>query len=210
MALSEATVNKIKVLIYENRKEEAEAVLEDEAGLSPEEARSYIARLSGSLPDATPASASPKGSKTIALVLIGLSLLMFGLAVYFIIEKNKEIANSYLAEGVVAGFIINEGAAPIISYEIEGIVYQYTSNIYSSPPSYDLNETVEIYVSNNDPNDIIINSFGNKWFLPMIFGGFCFVFGLIGLVFLKLAPSMNNSGTSVFDTDSDRMTPFDD
>ena len=210
MTLSEATINKIKDLIYENKQHEAEAVLIAEAGLSAEEAGDYIARLSGSLTNAPSGNRIPKNSKAIALSLVGISLLMFGLAVYFFLEKNKQIADSYMTSGVVVGFIINEGAAPIISYEIEGTVYQYTSNIYSSPPSYELNETVEIYVNNNDANDIIINSFGNKWLLTMIFGGFGFVFGLIGIVFFKLAPSMTSSGTSFFDTDSDRMTPFDD
>jgi hypothetical protein len=210
MALSEAIINKIKVLIYEDKPDEAEVILIAEAGLSPEEASSYIARLLDSLPKATSSKDKSGSSKVPAFVVLGISLLMWGIAAYFFIDKNQQINNSYLATGVVIDFVVNEGLAPVISYEVDGSAYQYISSIYSNPPAFELNESVEIYVNKDDPNDIIINSFINKWLIVTIFASFGLVFDLIGLLVLKLKSSGQSSGITFFDSQDKRLTPFDD
>jgi hypothetical protein len=210
MALSEATINKIKVLIYEKKKDEAEAVLIAEAGLSPDEAIGYIERMSDSLATASAEKDKPKSNKTAAFVVMGIGLVMWGLAVYFFIEKNSQLANSYLTTGVVVDYIVGDGLAPVIAYEIEGIAYRYVSNVYSTPPPYELNETVEIYVSQDDPNSIIINSFINKWLIVTIFASFGMVLDLIGLLLLKLKSSAQSSTIDFFDSEEDRMTALDD
>ncbi len=210
MALSEATINKIKVLLYENKKDEAEAVLIAEAGLSPDEASNYIERMSDSLATASAEKDKPKSNKTAAFVVMGIGLVMWGLAVYFFIEKNSQLANSYLTTGVVVDYIVGDGLAPVIAYEIEGIAYRYVSNVYSTPPPYELNETVEIYVSQDDPNSIIINSFINKWLIVTIFASFGMVLDLIGLLLLKLKSSAQSSTIDFFDSEEDRMTALDD
>lgn len=195
MALSEATINKIKVLIYENKKEEAEAVLVAEAGLSESEAKRYLSRLETSLE-----KDEPKSNKTAAFVVLGIGILMWAIAIYFYIDKNRQLSNSYLTTGVVVDFIMNDGLAPIISYEVEGTPYRYVSSVYSSPPAYEFNETVEIYVDNDDPNKVIINSFANKWLVVTIFASFGLVLDLIGLLFLKLKPAAWSAKRSFFYT----------
>ena len=195
MALSEATINKIKVLIYENKKEEAEAVLVAEAGLSESEAKRYLSRLETSLE-----KDEPKSNKTAAFVVLGIGILMWAIAIYFYIDKNRQLSNSYLTTGVVVDFIMNDGLAPIISYEVEGTQYRYVSSVYSSPPAYEFNESVEIYLDNDDPNKVIINSFANKWLVVTIFASFGLVLDLIGLLFLKLKPAAWSAKRSFFYT----------
>ena len=210
MALSEATINKIKVLIYENNKEEAETILVAEVGLSKNEATIYIDRLQGTLTQAPPVNGKTKHNKAVAYVILGIGLLMWGLAVFFFVQKQQQIANSHLATGIVVDFIINEGFAPVISYEIDGAPYQFISSIYSNPPAFELNETVEIYVNKDDPGDIIINSFINKWLIVTIFASFGLVFDIIGLVVMKLKSSGQSSEMELFDTYDEKMGTFDD
>ena len=210
MALSEATINKIKVLLFENKKDEAEAVLIAETGLSPEEASSYIDRMLGSLDKGSTEKGEPKSNKKAAFVVMGIGFLMWAFAVYFFVEKNSQLANSYLSTGVVVDYIVGDGLAPVIAYEIEGAAYRYVSSVYSTPPPYELNETVEIYISQDDPNSIIINSFINKWLIVTIFASFGLVLDLIGLLLLKLNSSAHSSTIDFFDSEEDRMTAFDD
>ena len=209
MALSEATINKIKVLIYENKKDEAEALLIAETGLSKEEASSYIVRMTGTLPNTSSEEDKPKSNKTAAFVVMGVGFLMWGLALYFYVDKDSQLANSNLATGVVVDYIVGEGLAPVIAYEIEGTQYRYTSNIYSTPPPYELNETVEIYISKDDPNSVIINSFSNKWLIVTIFASFGLVLDLIGLLLLKLKSSGQGSDIDFFDNEKGRLSQFD-
>jgi hypothetical protein len=205
MPLSEATINKIKVLLFEHKKEEAESVLVTEAGLSETEAKSYLSRLEASL-DKT----NTKPNKTAVFIVMGVGFVMWGLAIYFYTDKNSQLSNSYLATGVVVDFIINDGAAAVISYEVAGTQYEYISNIYSNPPAFELNETVEIYIDNQDPTEITINSFINKWLLVTIFASFGLVLDLIGLLLLKLKTSAYSSQTNVFDSQDDQMTSVND
>lgn len=210
MALSEAIVNKIKVLLYENKKDEAEALLIAEAGISQDEANNYIARLEGSITKNSSGSSIPKSKKIAPFTLMGIGFVMWGFAIYFFVDKDQQINNSYLTQGVVIDFIIDEGFAPIISYEAEGTPYKYISTIYSTPPAYELDEVVEIYVDKGNPEDVIINSFINKWLIVTIFASFGLVFDLLGLVVLKLKSSGQSSGIDLFDSQEDRMIPFDD
>ena len=94
--------------------------------------------------------------------------------------------------------------------EVDGSPYQYISSIYSNPPTFELNETVEIYVNKDDPNDVIINSFVNKWLIVTIFASFGLVLDLIGLLLLKLKSSASSSDINFFDPDRDRLSQFDD
>jgi uncharacterized protein DUF3592 len=210
MALTEAIINEIKVLIQENKKEEAESILVTEVGLSAEEAKTYIDRLSNALPTTGTANNVPPGTKKAAWVVVGVGLLLLGLAVYFFMEKNNQINNSYLTTGIVVGFIVHDGAAPIIKYEIDGTPYQYTSNVYAAPPAYDVNDAVEIYVLNSDPNEITINSFSHKWLGVTILGIFGSILELVGLLLFKITPSQNRGEISFIDTQRDRLNQFDD
>lgn len=210
MALSEETTNKLKVLIYEDKKDEAETVIMKEVGLSKTEANLYIERLQATIKGPSKESSKPKGNKTAAYVIMGLGFLMWGLAVFFFVKKQQQLDNSYLASGVVVDFVINEGFAPVISYEIEGVPYQYISSIYSTPPAFDLDETVEIYVDKDDPNNIVINSFVNKWLMVTIFASFGLVLDLISLVVMKLKSSGQTSTVEFFDNSDESMSALDD
>ena len=210
MALSEAIINKIKVLIYEDKKTEAEELLMAESGLSNEEASSYIARMTSSLSGTDSIHGKPKTNKTAAFIVFGVGLIMWGLAVFFYVEKDAQLKNSYLATGIVVDYIFNEGAAPVISYEVDGTPYQFTSSLYSSPPAFELNETVEIYVNKDDPSDIIINSFVNKWLIVTIFATFGLVLDLIGILLIKLKSSAGSSNVDFLDSEAERMLPFDE
>jgi len=175
-----------------------------------EEASSYIVRMTGTLSNTSSVEDKPKSNKTAAFVVVGVGFLMWGLALYFYVDKDSQLANSNLSTGVVVDYIVGEGLAPVIAYEIEGTPYRYTSNIYSTPPPYELNETVEIYIGNDDPNSVIINSFSNKWLIVTIFASFGLVLDLIGLLLLKLKSSGQGSDVDFFDNEKGRLSQFDD
>lgn len=151
-----------------------------------------------------------KTNKTAAFIVFGVGVIMWGLAVFFYVEKDAQLTNSYLATGIVIDYIFNEGAAPVISYEIDGTPYQFTSSIYSSPPAFEINETIEIYVNKDEPSEIIINSFVNKWLIVTIFASFGLVLDLIGILLLKLKSSAGSSNVGFLNTDEERMSSFDE
>jgi hypothetical protein len=76
-------------------------------------------------------------------------------------------------------------SAPVIEYNWNGTVQTYTSHTYSSPPDYQVGETVPIYVRlENEEPDVIIDTFVERYALIVglaVIGGFL---GLISIVFL--------------------------
>ena len=112
----------------------------------------------------------------VASLLLTIAAIIF----YF----NQRAANQYARiEGVVIRNEYKGGMArPVIAYSWEGKDLTYTGNTYTSPPAFDENEKVELFVNPNDPSDIWINSFTERWLAMTIVGGL----GLLFLGFLAL------------------------
>lgn len=210
MALSEATTNKIKVLLYDGKQREAETVLIEETGLSEEAARDYINRLASSLDQPQKAESTKRKKFTPYLFMIlGMAAWIAAILVY--VNKQDQISNSFTASAQVVKFIVSDGGgfAPVIRYEIDGQQYEYMSSVYSNPPAYELNEIIEIYVSKDNPAEIMINSFTSKWLVVMILAFFGLVLDIIGVVAFKLKGS-NSGGISFFEREDDLEADFDD
>lgn len=186
MELSDATSNKIKGLLYENREEEAKAALIEELAITEEEAMSYLERLRPSMnvPSSTP-STKKKSGKTLAIIFTVIGLILVSLAIYFAVDKQQMLKSFASATGTVTDFRVDDGDemyAPIVEYSYEGQQYTYKSGTYSNPPAYDLNEQVAIFVNPENPQDIIIDSFMSKWLAVVILGSIgalCLIFGVL-------------------------------
>ena len=72
--------------------------------------------------------------------------------------------------------------APVITYVIDGTARDYASPVSSSGISYQVGEEVELLIDPNDPSEVTLNSFFDRWFLVSLLGGLGFVFSVIGFV----------------------------
>lgn len=131
------------------------------------------------------------GTFTLFLLIfgfIGVSLLgIAGLIYYF---QAEEIANSELMKGRVTSFHFSgdsRGSAPVISYQWGGSERFYKSNTFSTPPAYELNEEVDLYVNRNNPKEVVVDTFTDRWLVITIIGGIGFFFTVftLALVFVS-------------------------
>lgn len=66
--------------------------------------------------------------------------------------------------------------SPVVSFTTStGQKIEAKTSISSNPPSHEIGDSVSIYYSPKDPKTIIVDSFMDKYFLPIVFG----VLGLI-------------------------------
>lgn len=107
---------------------------------------------------------------------VGVLLLTIAAVIFYF---NQKAYNQYTkVEGVVIRNQFRSGTArPIISYSWEGKELVYASNTYTNPPAFKRGEKVALYVNPNEPEDVWIDSFIERWLAIMIVGG-------IGIVFL--------------------------
>jgi ribosomal protein L7/L12 len=124
---------------------------------------------------------------------VGFLLFCIAGAIYYF--QSSGIENSQIVTGRVSDLVYSSsmGTAPVITYEWHGKQYTYQSNTFSTPPSYAINEKVELYVNNDDPTDVVVNTFVDRWLAITIVGGLGFVFSLFATVFFIAERKINVS-----------------
>lgn len=126
-------------------------------------------------------------SSRLIVLLFGLiGVLLFGIAgVIFYLQQNV-IDKGATAEGVVVSLRQDsEGTyAPVIVYRWNEQEYTYVSTTYTNPPAYEENEHVTLFLNPDDPGDIVIDSFSERWLAIVIVGGIGTVFTFFSILFL--------------------------
>lgn len=114
----------------------------------------------------------------VGLILLGIGGLIYSLDADIVQEPNK-------AQGVVTDLLRNGNmSAPVITYTWQGKEYKYESNSYTSPSAFDYNEAVTLYVNPEDPNEVVIDTFSERWLAIVILGGIGIVFAGMGIIFV--------------------------
>ncbi|MEX2233612.1 MAG: DUF3592 domain-containing protein [Cyclobacteriaceae bacterium] len=101
----------------------------------------------------------------IFLMIVSIMFLAAAGIIYYLQEQS--ISNSDRVSGEVTEMktIDTGGSAPVVSYEWSGKRRTYESNYYASPPDYQVGQTVSLYVNRDDPDDILIDTFVNRYAL---------------------------------------------
>lgn len=126
-----------------------------------------------------------KAIRTATRSFIIIGVLFFAASSYLLINDYCVSSRGVLAKGRVIDFDIYESTndhggstkdySPVFQYEFEGQTYVYQSTISSSSQGYQLNENVDILINPKDPNNIIVNTFAERWRNPalLIFFSIC-------------------------------------
>lgn len=75
---------------------------------------------------------------------------------------------------------------PVYQYEYKGKPYTYVSTTSSSSQEFQAGEWVDALVDPQNPNEILVDSFMGKWFLPLLLGFMGILFGGIGFVVFRV------------------------
>jgi len=75
---------------------------------------------------------------------------------------------------------------PTFQYEFKGKTYTYKSTTSSSSPDYEIDETVDVLIDPDKPLEILVDTFWEKWFLPLLLGFMGFMFSGMGLMAYRL------------------------
>lgn len=110
-----------------------------------------------------------------------LLLCIAGLIYYF---QLQTIGKSVQGKGVVIELQrSSKGTAPVIAYDWQGKEMLYYSGTYSSPSAYELDEEVDLFINSEDPTDVIVNTFTDRWLAVVIVGGIGIVFTFFAILF---------------------------
>lgn len=65
--------------------------------------------------------------------------------------------------------------AAVVEYTFNGEVKYYQSNFFSNPPAYNLQEEVTLLVNPDNPEEVVIDSFSERYSAAFFFGLFSFM-----------------------------------
>jgi hypothetical protein len=121
------------------------------------------------------------------LMFIGIGLLFACVGIGLGIRSWSLESNARRADGTVLRLVSSGnrgGMSPIIQYEVDGRTFEIQSSISSSPPGYSVGEKVKVLYLPDQPAAGSLDSFAERWLLPLIFGGLGSVFALVGVIIL--------------------------
>ncbi|UII34008.1 DUF3592 domain-containing protein [Fulvivirga ulvae] len=184
MEVAEVQKQYIRGLLIKGRKIEAIKYLRTNFDLTLRDAKRLAELIDEDIADdeyiRRPGPFSGGGVAILTIVFGLVGVIMLGVAIH-LYTSNRSFVRE--AEQTVA-IVVSNPSQPVFEYEINGQIYTYYSNVESDPPSYSMGEEVPIYVNPSNPNDVLINTFMDRWFLISLLGGMGVIFlGVSMLVF---------------------------
>jgi Protein of unknown function (DUF3592) len=91
-------------------------------------------------------------------------------------DSVNSVAHMSRGRGQVIDMVVHSGSkgstyAPVIEYVADnGDTYRFTSDIYSSPPSHQVGDQVDVLYDPVHPIDARENAFLTLWLFPLVFG----------------------------------------
>lgn len=133
--------------------------------------------------------------KWVGLIFGSVGLLFAGLGGWFYVSDQQMAKNASRTSGTVIALDRRRGSeggstyAPVVEWtDREGTRHEFTSSTSSNPAAFDRGESVTVMYDPAKPGQAKIDSFGQRFLLPLIFVGMGSVFAIIGgvMVFLFL------------------------
>lgn len=207
MNITDSQKNEVRSLISQGKKLKAVRYVRNEFGVSLEQALELTEKVANEM-EAEGLNSNPvfqqeiktrvrqslkdsKIPKVVGSIFVFFGLIMLAVVVYVYISNSTFIERAVLIEGKCSGYdsyvSSSDGSTttmytPIFDYEYEGQSYTHYSETSSSSQSYDYDEIVEIYIDPNNPNEALVNSFWERWFLIILLGFMGSMFTGLGLM----------------------------
>ena len=132
----------------------------------------------------------------VGLGFMSVGIIMLAVVTYIVISNNKFEQRAIPVKGKVIDFTSHESSdddggsttmyAAVFEYDFNGQTYQHTSSTSSSSPEYDVGEEVEVLVNPLNPNQVLVNTFWEKWFLSVVLGIMGAMFSGMGFMAYRL------------------------
>ena len=124
------------------------------------------------------------------LLFIGIGLIMLISVAYIVMDNNKLSKRAIVTTGVVLSYSTyfsndeeSSGSTmytPTFEYSFNGKKYTKQSDLSSSSRVFEIGDEVEILVDPDEPQNALINSFWERWFMAVVLGGMSTMFVGLG------------------------------
>ena len=134
--------------------------------------------------------------RLVGTIFMSLGGIMLAVVAYLIVSNYNFAQRAIPIKGKVIKFdsyisTDDEGRSttmfrPTFEYTYAGKTNTYPSSTSSSSPGYEINDMVDVLVDPDEPEEILIDSFWERWFLPVLLGVMGTMFGGMGYLAFRL------------------------
>jgi hypothetical protein len=117
-----------------------------------------------------------------AFGFVAFSFLAGSIFAYFAL--NHFTTNAIRVHGAVIELRQDDGGdyAPVVEFSIDGSAKQLVGKITSSNPAYSVGDAVEVLVNPDNHNEAVIDTFKERWLIPVIIGCVSVFFVMLTIV----------------------------
>jgi len=171
----------IKKLLRKGDELEAVRYLQNQIGLSAEEALKLTEQLDKTVEEDIPVKKKNKKVKYIVGgVFMFFGIIMLGVSIYIFYSNYKFANKAILVVGKVVDFSASYSTdddgnrtlmySGIFEYQYGEESFTHQSAVASSSKDYGLGEEVEILIDPQFPNKALVNTFWERWFAVILLG----------------------------------------
>ena len=124
----------------------------------------------------------------IGLVFGLVGLFLGALAFFFFVRTRLFLGRAQKTQGTVINMVYSHhqdgdgGYSPVYRFRtITGQEVVVTDNVSSSPPQFQVGQTIDVFYDPENPQNARINKWFNLYFVPMLLGFMGLVFGGVGI-----------------------------
>lgn len=155
-----------------------------------EETESDLEKEFNSLKEEMHKKPSVNVGRLVGGIFMGLGAIMLAIAVYFLISNYQFSERAITVKGKVTDYESYQSGnddggsttmyTPTFQYEFQTKTYTHKSTTSSSSRDYEMGELVEVLVDPNNPNEMLIDNFWEKWFVSVLLSGLGIMFTGMG------------------------------
>lgn len=118
--------------------------------------------------------------KLVGGIFMCLGLIMLAIAAYFVVSNYQFSKRAITVNGRVIDYDSYQSTGddggsttmytPTFEYEFQGKTYTHKSSTSTSSKDYKIHERVDVLVDPDNPKEILIDSFWEKWFVSLLLG----------------------------------------
>ena len=123
----------------------------------------------------------------IGAIFTPIGLVFAGIGAWAYLEDRSLAESGLRAQGTVIEMVGSRDSdngytyRPLVEFfDANGERHTFTSRVGTNPPDHSTGETVEVIYAPGSPQNAMLDSFSDRFLLPLIFGGLGTVFAAIG------------------------------
>jgi hypothetical protein len=114
-------------------------------------------------------------------------------ALFFAAGMSGRLKDAKVAQGRVVRMVAGHakpgtnqraGSAPVVEFDVDGRTHEVQGKVFTHPPAFTVGDVVNVMYPPNNPADGVIDSFAERWFMPLAFGCVGGIFLIVGLVLI--------------------------